>query len=82
MQSVLAALGNPRVDYLSLDVEGAEFPILKTLDLDTLDISCIGLEINQITNSSRKEVQNYLEDRNYSFEGTVIIDDFFVKKPS
>ena len=29
--SVLLALGNPTVDYFSLDVEGAELPILKTI---------------------------------------------------
>ena len=29
--SVLLALGNPAVDYFSLDVEGAELPILKSI---------------------------------------------------
>ena len=39
LQSVLVALGNPIVDYFSLDVEGSEFPILKSLDWDNVNIS-------------------------------------------
>ena len=31
LYSILLALGNPSVDYFSLDVEGAEVPILKTI---------------------------------------------------
>ena len=34
LYSVLMALGNPRVDYFSLDIEGAEFPVLKTVPWD------------------------------------------------
>ena len=41
LQSVLVALGNPIVDYFSLDVEGSEFPILKSLDWDNVNISII-----------------------------------------
>ena len=32
------------IDYLSLDVEGLELPILKTIPFDTLDISVISAE--------------------------------------
>ena len=39
LQSVLVALGNPIVDYFSLDVEGSEFPILKSLDWENVNIS-------------------------------------------
>ena len=41
LQSVLMALGSPIVDYFSLDVEGSEFPILKSLDWDNVNISVI-----------------------------------------
>ena len=39
LQSVLVALNNPIVDYFSLDVEGSELPILKSLDWDNVNIS-------------------------------------------
>ena len=45
LYSILMALGNPKVDYLSLDIEGAEEAVLKTIPWDKVDISIIGLEI-------------------------------------
>ena len=36
--SILLAMGNPTVDYFSLDVEGAELQILKTIPWDDVDI--------------------------------------------
>ena len=36
--SILLAMGNPTVDYFSLDVEGAELPILKTIPWDKVNI--------------------------------------------
>ena len=35
---ILLAMGNPVVDYFSLDVEGAELPILKSIPWDSVDI--------------------------------------------
>ena len=45
--SVLLAMGNPVVDYFSLDVEGAELPILKSIPWDKVNIkvSIIGMRI-------------------------------------
>ncbi len=34
LYSVLMAMGNPTVDYFSLDIEGAEFPVLKSIPFD------------------------------------------------
>ena len=45
LYSALAALGNPTVDYMSLDVEGAEEGILQSLPWDKVDIKIIGIEI-------------------------------------
>ena len=36
--SILLAVGNPVVDYFSLDVEGAELSILKSIPWDKVDI--------------------------------------------
>ena len=36
--SILQALGNPQVDYLSLDVEGSELSILKTIPWEQVKI--------------------------------------------
>ena len=36
--SIMLAIGNPRVDLFSLDVEGAEMGILKTIPWDKVEI--------------------------------------------
>ena len=36
--AILLAMGNPTVDYFSLDVEGAELPILETIPWDKVNI--------------------------------------------
>jgi Methyltransferase FkbM domain len=56
---LLASIGVDRVDYLSLDVHGAELPVLETLDLwqfrDRLHISIINVEVYG-RNSTEREV--------------------------
>ena len=39
--SILFAIGNPSVDYFSLDVEGVELDILKTIPWNKVDIKAI-----------------------------------------
>ena len=36
--SLLLALGNPKVDFFSLDVEGSELGVLTTIPFDKVDI--------------------------------------------
>ena len=36
--SILYAIGNPTVDYFSLDIEGVELDVLKTIPWDNVDI--------------------------------------------
>lgn len=78
------------IDYLSLDVEGAELNILKCFNFNkykfrTLTIehgynekSPVGLNIH---NKNRKEkIKDLLIKNGYSFVKTCVCDDFFVKK--
>ena len=36
--SVIKALGNPTIDFMSLDIEGTELQVLKTIPFDHVDI--------------------------------------------
>ena len=36
--SILYAIGNPSVDYFSLDIEGVELDVLKSIPWDKVDI--------------------------------------------
>jgi hypothetical protein len=44
LYSILLALGNPTVDYFSLDVEGAEWGIVKTLPWSKVNINIFNYE--------------------------------------
>ncbi|ELT98097.1 hypothetical protein CAPTEDRAFT_207761 [Capitella teleta] len=44
-RTIMLALNRTKIDYLSLDVEGWELPILRTVDFDQIDISVISVEI-------------------------------------
>ena len=39
LYTILLAVGNPTVDFFSLDVEGAELEILKTIPWDKVNIN-------------------------------------------
>ena len=41
LYSILLAMGNPTVDYFSLDVEGAELSILQAIPWDKVDIKVL-----------------------------------------
>ncbi len=51
LYSVLLALGNPVVDYFSLDIEGAEFPVLKTVPFDKVRLRQSGAQITSFYNA-------------------------------
>ena len=84
LQSILAALDNPIVDYFSLDIEGAEFEVLKTFDdIANSKISLFGVEVNhagEIFKGTRDDIHKFFESHGYEFTGKLKIDDFFVVK--
>ena len=49
LYSILLALGNPTVDYFSLDVEGAEYDILKTIPYNDVDIKVKCFQNSKVT---------------------------------
>ena len=55
LYSILLALGNPTVHYFSLDLEGAEFAVLKTIPWDKVDIQV--LQFNDLQCILHKGIQ-------------------------
>ena len=83
LYSVLKALENPKIDYFSLDIEGAEYAVLKTLPWKHVDISVLSVEINhagEIFDGNRYDIGQFLEDSGYKYIGTKWIDDFYLNK--
>ena len=80
--SVLAALGNPTVDYFSLDVEGAELLILKTIPWDRQKFRVLGIEFPHVGKVFTQEgdgsdMNNFLFQRDFAYVGLAGNDAFY-----
>ena len=84
LYSILKAIGNPTVHYFSLDVEGSELPILKTIPFDKVDIKVLDIEIKnagQIFPGSYREITKFMYSQGYEFFTQVSdVDAIYVKK--
>jgi len=67
------------VNYLSIDVEGAEFEVIKSINFDKVYIDVIGFENNY--NDTSIPIIKYLEERNYVVIGKCL-DIFMIHKNS
>ena len=81
LYSILLALGNPTVDYFSLDIEGDELAVLKTIPFDKVDIKVLSVEI--IHGGERgdgpNDLDDYMKSQGYTFYGKQSYDHMFVK---
>ncbi|CAG7832475.1 unnamed protein product [Allacma fusca] len=78
--SLLAAIGVKHVDYISLDVEGVEMKILKTLPFDeTLVIDYIQLEVSHLPEGA-KAVKTFLKAKGYDFLFNHAEDAFYKRR--
>lgn len=77
LYSILLALGNPRVDFLSLDIEGSEMDVLRTIPFDKIDIELLLIETNQSNITAMIALMS-----NAGYEATEVppFDHMFVKK--
>lgn len=81
--SIIMAMGNPVIDYLSLDIEGAEFPVLKTIDFQKVDIKVISFEydkLESIFEGSSTSLRYFMKRNGYKHYKNVHIDSIYVKK--
>lgn len=63
------------IDYVSIDVEGSELDILRSINFDKHDIKCLSIE--NAYNSD--ELNTFLLDRGYSIINSTGCDNFFIK---
>ena len=80
--SVLRALNLPTVDYFSLDIEGAEYQVLKTIPLESLNIKLLGIETahaGNIFDGSERDISKFLLKYGYEHVGTTKLDKFYKK---
>jgi hypothetical protein len=63
------------VDYLSIDTEGNELDILKSIDYSKFDIDIIDVE----NNYCEDEIVNFVLSKGYEFVDRIGCDDIFRK---
>ena len=79
---VLAAAGMPRViDYLSLDVEGAEMEVLRAFPWHTHEVSFATIETNDDA-EKEAEMRAFMAERGYTWLGHYGPDDYYAYRPT
>jgi len=63
LETIFAENNVKHVNYLSIDVEGAEFEVIKSINFDKVFIDVIGFENNY--KDQGLKVKNYLEEKGY-----------------
>lgn len=63
------------VDYCSIDTEGSEFNIIKSIDFDKTNIKVFSIE----NNYGNEDIKNYLETKGYILYTKIQWDDIFIK---
>lgn len=75
LDDVLAAHGITHVDFLSLDTEGSELEILKTIDFSAITIDVMTIE----NNFNEPHIRNYLEQNGFIFVQRLTVDDVYMR---
>ena len=83
---MLAALNFPKIDYFSLDIEGAEFQVRKTIPfhLQELKILLMGIETVQtgkMFNGTEEDIKDLMTSNNYQLIAQTRLDKFYLKQP-
>ena len=74
--SLILAMGNPRIDYFSLDVEGAELAVLRTIPWKILDIQTLSVEV---AHSDKRLIKKFMVKQGYRILSRLKADYIFVK---
>ena len=79
LSDVLSENSITEVDFVSLDVEGYELPVLQGIDFDKVTIKCFIIE-NEDNDEMIFKIRKYLVDRGYFLLARLTRDDVFVHK--
>jgi hypothetical protein len=74
--TVLADTGVRTVDYLSIDVEGAELQVLQGIDFAHVRVNVIGVEASP----SFPAVYRLLTEAGFEYQGLLFFDEIFVHR--
>ncbi|XP_043196494.1 uncharacterized protein LOC122367465 [Amphibalanus amphitrite] len=66
LHALLLALDVRRVDYFSLDVEGAELDVLRTVPFDRIDIRTLSVEFAHTSGGGKPALRAFMESKGYT----------------
>lgn len=75
LQTILDNFNIKDIDYCSIDTEGSEFNIIKSIDFEKTNIKIFSIENNYGTD----DIKNYLETKGYYLHTKIQWDDIFIK---
>ena len=76
LQSILDEYKMLEIDFCSIDTEGSEFSIIKSLDFDKTNIKVLIIE----NNYQETVIQEFLEQKEYILYKKLAFDDIFIRK--
>lgn len=77
----LCLLGIHKIDFFSLDVEGAEFDVLSTIDFTRVSIHVVIVEADEHNTTKNTVVRNFMAAHGFSVDTTTVSrSDLFVNK--
>ena len=79
LYTILLALDLPTIDLFSLDVEGAEAAILRTIPFDKVKINFIYVEHNHVQ-KAKKEIHEILTSNGFEYAGDFKYNSFYKNK--
>ena len=71
---VMERFGVQKIDFLSVDTEGGELDILKSIDFGVYSISAISVENNYYTH----DIRRFLESEGFVYIGTFKVDEIYI----
>ena len=77
LDTLLLAHGLKKIDYLSIDVEGAERAVLGSLDFDEFDITALSIENNR---PGRESYEDIMDPAGYRQVAVLGVDEIWVRR--
>ncbi|ODM94365.1 Protein Star [Orchesella cincta] len=78
LYAILSAINLTVIDYFTLDIEGAEYAILKTIPFDKITIKVIDMEITFYSPEVRSEITQFLKTKGYRLFKSIAEDRIYL----
>ena len=77
LDTLLRVLAIEKIDYCSIDVEGAERAVLRSIDFEATDIAVLSIENNRPARTSYRDI---MEPAGYRLTAVLGMDEIWVRR--